>query len=107
MKFRNSFVSNSSSSSFVYLGITIPCDKIEEPDFEKLGELGLDHDCPEGYDYWIIGEKLARWSEGEGEILDSPFKDIVGLATEVQAKCMTLYPEYAADIKLIYGENYG
>lgn len=61
MKFRNGFVSNSSSSSFVMLGVRVH-DNSDEL-YSKLYKQDKKIRCHEVEDGEVIGYDLARWSD--------------------------------------------
>lgn len=109
MKIRSGFVSNSSSSSFVILGIKVS----DKPNltggdlYEKATDLGLDCDYAEG-DGYLIGKQLARWSSdgGDGDLGEKSFDELQKYAAEIQPK-LTQLTGKEQPIKLFYGEIYG
>ena len=102
MKIRNGFVSNSSSSSFVIVGVRL--DK--EIDVEKIESLKLDYNYIEGEGCFIVGKKLARWSDGEGGLNETSFDEIQKEIVKIQPKLVKLNGKEQS-IKLFYGEIYG
>jgi len=121
MKSRNGFVSNSSSSSFILVGIK---KKLDDLNSEKMAEImdhaGVEYDkeCPED-DFWdycynddldgvgyieegYIGTTVARWDDCDGikelDIKPADFfkvatsiKKIFGDETEVKVYCGMTY----------------
>ena len=110
MKVRTGFVSNSSSSSFVILGIKVS----EKPNTDKGSSLyedaeaiGLSCTYAEG-DGYLIGKQLARWSSdgGDGDLGEKSFAELQSAAAEIQPKLNQLMGKEQV-IKLFYGEVYG
>ena len=108
MKTRLGFVSNSSSSSFVCIGV-----KVDNDTFEKLGgyeffEDKFDYvDYVEGADYTIVGTRLARWSEGEGSVNARTFAEIEKEAVKIRKVVAKVFPDTEPNVELLFGEIYG
>lgn len=108
MKIRSGFVSNSSSSSFVVLGV-----KLEKGKFNEMGgyEFFEDHfdyvDFPEGYDYAILGHRIGRWSENDGDIGEADVEGLAEVMGNIKQKLQELFPDQPAKVKLLYGSVYG
>lgn len=108
MKIRTSFVSNSSSSSFVVVGIRIPEKKFNEMGGCEFFEDKFEYvDFPEGEDEAILGKRIGRWSEGEGEVGVISFEEVVKMREEVSIAVNELFPDGEYNMELIYGESYG
>ena len=103
MKIRNGFVSNSSSSSFVIIGIRLNDKKV---DVEKVEALKLDYDYVEGSNSFLVGKQLARWSDGECDVSETSFDKIQEEIVKLKPKLVELTGQ-EQPIKLFYGEIYG
>jgi len=65
-------------------------------------------DQPEGYKgKAIVGERLSRWSEGQGDVNTKPISEVSRLAFEIDRKLKNLCPELTPDVQLVFGETYG
>lgn len=108
MKIRTSFVSNSSSSSFVVVGIRVPEDKFNEMGGYEFFEDKFNYvDFPEGEDKAILGERIGHWSEGEGGVGGISFEEVMKMREGVFTAVRELFPDGAYEVELIYGESYG
>jgi hypothetical protein len=84
MKTRNGFVSNSSTSSFVVLGIKHQCDFDDLERLEKkIEEVGLDVLTDDG-DFVYIGKTIADFSDEDGLEAGSIEIDTTELATKLK-----------------------
>jgi len=85
MKVRTSFVSNSSSSSFILVGFKTNLKDLETSygdDWDHvLSDMGYNYQEDENGDF-IIGDKLCTWSEGEGESFEFNLYDVVNTICE-------------------------
>jgi hypothetical protein len=108
MKIRTSFVSNSSSSSFVVIGIRVPEDKFNEMGGYEFFEETFNYvNLLWGGDEAIIGRKLASWSEGEGSINTKKFEEVMKIRDEISTTVNELCPDGKYEVELIYGRVYG
>ena len=107
MKTRQGFVSNSSSSSFVVLGM-----RVSQKDVEKVGgqdaieSTKLYCDCPEGEDDYIIGKKIGRWSD-DGGISHRDWTEVVAMVGQYEKEMRAVFPDLRIECQLIYGNVYG
>ena len=94
MKIRNGFVSNSSSSSFVFIGVRLKDDESYDtlPD-NQLDEWYSEYDTSEKY----IG---LRFSAGEG-IKQIGFEEMLKAAEKVM-----LYFQDGRKLEVVYGQEY-
>ena len=101
MKTRNGLVSNSSSSSFVILGIKSTDKEV----VDKAGELGLYYDWIEGEDYFVIGGRIKRWTE-EDKIESMTFDEVQKKAAHLTDILTKLDLKEPQPIQLFYGTVY-
>jgi hypothetical protein len=70
MKVRSGFVSNSSSSSFIAIGVKF--DKLTDKQEKAIEKVGLDATWIEGSKgYYIVGEEFAHWDDCDGDCVVS------------------------------------
>jgi hypothetical protein len=110
MKTRNGFVSNSSSSSFVWLGARVPegmeCEEMEKKAKEanlEVGYLGGDY----GY---VVGKKLfVYYDDGFGThgVQFKSLEELQKIMQDVQTKVNVFTGVKDQFISLIYGTRYG
>jgi hypothetical protein len=107
MKIRNGFVSNSSSSSFVWLGIRSDIKDYEELD-KKVKEFGLQTNYVESKGH-IVGKKLGSWSSDSGGcgITSLSLTELEKVMKDTQAKVNQFTGREDVFIELIFGEVYG
>lgn len=98
MKIRNGFVSNSSSTSFVFLGIKVDSDDPRLEQYAELHKLGIAVIDNDGYGY--IGIKIAN---GEDEWLDESENTLAKLAELAHFIAFRLSLPNTFDIKLYTG----
>jgi hypothetical protein len=103
MKNRWGFVSNSSSSSFVIIGIKQDYNNFEETE-NKSYEVGLSAWYLEGYDYCLIGKQIAHWSDGEGDINEITLDRLEPLMKDVQSKINKMNGNLNQIVSIFYGE---
>jgi len=100
MKTRAGFVSNSSSSSFVILGIQTTDKEVAE----KAEKLHLYCDWVEGDDYFVIGTKIGRWSDGEDSLNSIDMVELASKSATLTQQLTQLDLKEPAVVKLFYGE---
>ena len=104
MKTRNGFVSNSSSSSFVIVGIKL---EARECDVEKVEKLKLDYDYLEGEGCFIVGKELSRWSsDSNGGVKSIDINELQKIAGELTQKLTKLDIEEPQKLQIFFGETY-
>ena len=64
-------------------------------------------DRPEGSDVAILGNRLGRWSDGDGIVSTKSLPDITALAFELDKTIQEVFPGAGFDVQLVYGESWG
>jgi hypothetical protein len=108
MKTRNGFVSNSSSSSFIILGIQLDQETVEKMGGCDFFEEKFRYVHTEGGSV-IIGDNIGRWSDedGDGDVGTLDVEKLMEQTHEVQKVVLGLFPENTPPVKLIFGTTYG
>lgn len=104
MKTRDGFISNSSSSSFVFLGVKL--NYLDWADGFKLD--GLDGRYFENVGY-LVGKQLASWDGNSSEdfMTDVDISGIHKMSNEIVSKLEPFVPEKTKlEIKLYFGMVY-
>lgn len=107
MKIRQGFVSNSSSSSFVALGIQLDTDVFEKMGGYEFFETKFDYvDWPEGEKFAIVGTRIGRWSDNDGEINSLSLEELENERLEVTKTLDAVFPDGNKKPTLLFGLTY-
>jgi len=107
MKTRNGFVSNSSSSSFVFLGVEAGNIKLPDDfDIYKTDLRGLSTKHLSSRDF-ILGKRIGWWEDNYGNDEDSvPIEDLHKLSNEIISELNIIAPDNDKyPVKLYFGTN--
>ena len=93
MKIRSAFVSNSSSSSFVFLGINLADHpELEKKYFDRANYTILNEDkLPRGTEIMdgdgdtVIGLNVAKWTDQDGDVAETDFSELTDYAKKLEA----------------------
>ncbi len=96
MKIRSGFVSNSSSSSFIAIGVEVK--KLTDEQFEAIEDAKLEANYIDGEGYFVVGEEFACWDECDGVNVTSVTKLEESIA-KVKKNLKTALPD--EDIKKV------
>jgi hypothetical protein len=102
MKIRNGFVSNSSSSSFVFLGYKVK--ETSKVDQDSIEDAELECEFLEGETFYLVGESLGSWGDDDWSIGGITPTELSKLSAEIKEKYQKLHPKKTVgEPELVWG----
>jgi hypothetical protein len=92
MKFRSGFVSNSSSSSFILVGVSFSSDEYEALPDDVRENLEDNFYVYDEVDEYLVGSKIASWDEEDGISESGSAQEFIEEMQQVQADLLKVLP---------------